>query len=397
MPATRSRSPSWRAAKPRLYAELAISIVSPEPDTYVSGVTTLRAEIMPRMLATRVAQVLFFADGEIPMTASDTKVRDEELAILASGKASVVYCPRTHAYFNHPPHRWRDMLALGVNVALGTDSCASSPDLNLVDDLRLVHGLAPDVPPHELWQLFTTRAAQVVYVTSIPYGVNKAELVEAIAQIVMSRKMPLLLDVKDISTDDVRIEQGDAAREEKDVRPLTDFELAARMSCFLWSSTPDDELLRLAEAGELRLEGPLPGPSTVDIAHGIARHAIHERGWLTPVRVVVARNPCVATAARCPTARRPTGRSYTGAGARRGQEPHGRHARRGDRQDRRRDHRLGVRRELLVVCVGSPGRRFRRARRRPVSCSRGRRTPAPATGGEPGGSSGDAAPRRGSG
>lgn len=44
--------------------ELAIRIVLPESDSYVSGVTTLRAEILPRMLATRVAQVLFFADGK---------------------------------------------------------------------------------------------------------------------------------------------------------------------------------------------------------------------------------------------------------------------------------------------------------------------------------------------
>jgi DNA gyrase subunit A len=51
-----------------------------------------------------------------------------------------------------------------------------------------------------------TRAAQVIYITSIPYGVNKSELVMSIADIVMGRKMPLILDVKDISTDDVRIE-----------------------------------------------------------------------------------------------------------------------------------------------------------------------------------------------
>jgi Ca-activated chloride channel homolog len=44
--------------------ELALRVVSPEADTYVSGVTTLKAEILPRMLATRVAQVLFFADGK---------------------------------------------------------------------------------------------------------------------------------------------------------------------------------------------------------------------------------------------------------------------------------------------------------------------------------------------
>lgn len=52
----------------------------------------------------------------------------------------------------------------------------------------------------------TTRSYQSVYITSIPYGVNKAELVLAIAEVVTSRKMPLILDVKDISTEDVRIE-----------------------------------------------------------------------------------------------------------------------------------------------------------------------------------------------
>ena len=84
---------------------------------------------------------------------------DEELQILANGNASVIYCPRTHAYFGHRPHRWREMLAAGVNVAIGTDSTASSPDLNLVDDLRLARKIAPDLPAPEIWSLATTRAA----------------------------------------------------------------------------------------------------------------------------------------------------------------------------------------------------------------------------------------------
>jgi cytosine/adenosine deaminase-related metal-dependent hydrolase len=87
---------------------------------------------------------------------------DAELAILAAGRASVVYCPRTHDYFGHTPHRWRDMLAAGINVALGTDSSVSSPDLNLLDDLRLVHALAPDYPIEDLWQLITVRAAKAI-------------------------------------------------------------------------------------------------------------------------------------------------------------------------------------------------------------------------------------------
>ena len=87
---------------------------------------------------------------------------DGELNILAAGRASVVYCPRTHRYFGHPPHRWREMLGRGINVALGTDSCASSPDLNLVDDLRLVHQIAPDFPIDELWRMATIRGAKAI-------------------------------------------------------------------------------------------------------------------------------------------------------------------------------------------------------------------------------------------
>jgi DNA gyrase subunit A len=52
----------------------------------------------------------------------------------------------------------------------------------------------------------TKRGLKYLYVTSIPYMVNKAQLVSRIAEIALSRKMPLLVDVKDVSTDDVRIE-----------------------------------------------------------------------------------------------------------------------------------------------------------------------------------------------
>ena len=87
---------------------------------------------------------------------------DRELSVLARGRASVVYCPRTHAFFRHPPHRWREMLSRRINVAVGTDSCASSPDLDIVDDLRLLHAIAPEFPVEQLWQMATTRAAKAI-------------------------------------------------------------------------------------------------------------------------------------------------------------------------------------------------------------------------------------------
>lgn len=84
---------------------------------------------------------------------------DTELEILARTQVSVVYCPRTHAYFGHPPHRFEEMSRLGINVVIGTDSCASSPDLNVVNDLRLLHYLYPALDPQWLWSLVTSRAA----------------------------------------------------------------------------------------------------------------------------------------------------------------------------------------------------------------------------------------------
>jgi cytosine/adenosine deaminase-related metal-dependent hydrolase len=110
----------------------------------------------------RYARALGLLDYPRTLLAHVNYCDEEELSILAAGRASVVYCPRTHRYFGHPPHRWREMLHRGINVALGTDSCASSPDVNLVDDLRLVHEIAPEHPVERLWEMVTIRAAQAI-------------------------------------------------------------------------------------------------------------------------------------------------------------------------------------------------------------------------------------------
>ncbi len=97
---------------------------------------------------------------EIPsLLAHVNYASDDELAMLAHGQSSVVICPRTHHYFRHAPHRWKEMISRGVNVCVGTDSKASSPDLNVVDDLRLLHKQSPEVEPAVLWDMVTINAA----------------------------------------------------------------------------------------------------------------------------------------------------------------------------------------------------------------------------------------------
>jgi aminodeoxyfutalosine deaminase len=59
-------------------------------------------------------------------------------ATVSSGPV-VVYCPRTHAAFGHPPHPFRDFMAHGIRVVLGTDSLASNPDLSILNEARFLY------------------------------------------------------------------------------------------------------------------------------------------------------------------------------------------------------------------------------------------------------------------
>jgi aminodeoxyfutalosine deaminase len=76
--------------------------------------------------------------------------------------ATVVYCPRTHAAFGHPPHPFREFLARGVRVALGTDSLASNPDLDLLAEARFLHQRYPDVPGSTVLRLATLSGAEAL-------------------------------------------------------------------------------------------------------------------------------------------------------------------------------------------------------------------------------------------
>jgi DNA gyrase subunit A len=122
---------------------------------------------------------------------------------------------------NVPPHNLSEVCAALVRLL-------DNPELSTLQLCRWVKG--PDFPtggqilntPDELKEIYKsgsgtirlrstweegpeTRASKTIYVTSIPYAVNKAGLVERIADVVLSRKLPPLVDVKDVSTDDVRI------------------------------------------------------------------------------------------------------------------------------------------------------------------------------------------------
>ncbi len=79
-------------------------------------------------------------------------------AILAS-RSSVVYCPRSHAFFGHDRHPVRQMLDAGVNVALGTDSLASNQSLSVLDEMRHLFGRRKDLRCEEILRMATLNGA----------------------------------------------------------------------------------------------------------------------------------------------------------------------------------------------------------------------------------------------
>jgi DNA gyrase subunit A len=122
---------------------------------------------------------------------------------------------------NIPPHNLNEVCTALIKLL-------DNPDLSSVQLCRYIKG--PDFPtgaqmlnsPEEIKEIYktgsgairlratweegpTTRAGKTIYITSVPYTVNKSALVERIGDIAAGRNLPPLLDVKDVSTDDVRI------------------------------------------------------------------------------------------------------------------------------------------------------------------------------------------------
>jgi len=75
---------------------------------------------------------------------------------------TIVYCPRTHAAFDHPPHPFREFLVRGVRVALGTDSLASNPDLSLLAEARFIASRYADFNRTTLLRMATLSGAEAL-------------------------------------------------------------------------------------------------------------------------------------------------------------------------------------------------------------------------------------------
>lgn len=132
---------------------------------------------------------------------------------------------------NIPPHNLREVVDAAVRVIDHAQERVENPSLEPLTTRNLMGILqGPDFPTGgqllEDRETLTTiyeeghgrircrgeyeleegkRNERSIIITSIPYMVNKSSLVEAIGEIIMERKIPQLLDVRDESTDKIRV------------------------------------------------------------------------------------------------------------------------------------------------------------------------------------------------
>lgn len=100
--------------------------------------------------------------GPRALVVHGVQLTDAELARLAAAGATLVTCPRSNRWTGAGTPPVARFYASGARVAVGTDSLASAPDLNLFAELAELRRLAPAVPARALLASATIEGARAL-------------------------------------------------------------------------------------------------------------------------------------------------------------------------------------------------------------------------------------------
>lgn len=137
--------------------------------------------------------------------------------LLLNGGAGIAVGMAT----NIPPHNLKEVISALIQLS-------ENPDMSVSRLLTTIKG--PDFPTgcsilnskEELVQIYQSgkgtvrmrsdwkteslaRGKEAIVISSVPYAANKSQIVEKIADLIIDKKIPQLLDIRDESTSDIRI------------------------------------------------------------------------------------------------------------------------------------------------------------------------------------------------
>ncbi len=102
-----------------------------------------------------------FLDSRV-LAVHGVQMTTDDLARLAACGATLVTCPRSNGHTGAGAPPLADFYASGVRVAVGTDSLASAPDLNVFAELATMRALTPGVPAASLLDSATRQGARAL-------------------------------------------------------------------------------------------------------------------------------------------------------------------------------------------------------------------------------------------
>jgi len=140
--------------------------------------------------------------GENLIAAHVNMLAHGDARLLGRHRVHVVHCPRSHAYFRHPPFLRERLDNAGVNLCLGTDSLATTrkigkqkPELNMFEEMRLLAATDKSISPPEILRMATINGARALGLAgqagelsenasadliAIPSGKNSGDIYETV-------------------------------------------------------------------------------------------------------------------------------------------------------------------------------------------------------------------------
>jgi aminodeoxyfutalosine deaminase len=120
----------------------------------------------PRWVAPGVSPVQFLDDSgfldDRVLAVHGVQMASPDLERLAARGTWLVTCPRSNGHTGAGAPPIAEFYESGVRVAIGTDSLASSPDLNVFAELATMRALAPSVPAFKLLESATIEGARAL-------------------------------------------------------------------------------------------------------------------------------------------------------------------------------------------------------------------------------------------
>ena len=115
----------------------------------------------PRCTPVEYLEKIGFIDDRL-LIVHGVQLTDAELAQIGASGATLVTCPRGNIRTGAGEPPVDDFFRHGVRVAIGTDSLASVPDLNIFSELAELRRLAPAVPARALLESATINGARAL-------------------------------------------------------------------------------------------------------------------------------------------------------------------------------------------------------------------------------------------